>query len=456
MKPVSADPHPTRTYPIAIAALGLFICTGGPSTFATLHVFHLTPSTFIWTNLYPFVALACAGVILLAQHLRTTPIRRLVLPLGAVTGYVGWALISVLWSASPTITPVAALTGIGIAAFGCWFGLALGGEEQITAVLLATATAVLASIAVIEIRPHDGLEPVIGPTTGGEWMGIFGNRNSLAAISTLGIVAAVGFVAVHPTVRRAAIAAPLALAELIALWKTHGDTSRISLLVCAGTAVLVPAIWSLRRLRVPGLAVAGVGVTSVGLGWVMLFDHLESLGTRFGFDPTLSSRRTIWKHVRDIIRVHPFRGYGFWGFWDNLTLTAYTYGYIGKPYASAHNAVLEVLVMLGAIGLFFYLVIVANAFGSIFRWTWFRRGPISWWWAVLLAYLAVENLTESFVLWHSYNWVLVIAASCVGFAQPPLRQERASGQFPPTPEADATVKDSIVGMQAKVDGATPD
>ena len=35
----------------------------------------------------------------------------------------------------------------------------------------------------------------------------------------------------------------------------------------------------------------------------------------------------------------------------------------------------------------------------------------SWLWSAVVVFLLVENITESFVLWFSYNWVLLVAAA---------------------------------------------
>ena len=400
---------------VVIAAIGILICTGGPSTFSTLHLVRIDPSAFIWTNLYPFLTVAVVGTFLLAGALRERPLRRVPWPVFAVAAYVSWALVSALWSSTPASTPVAAAVGVGIAAFGCWIGLSLSVEEQITSVMFATTAAVLLSIPVIVFRPAYGREPVLAPGAGGEWMGIYGNRNSLAAVSALGIIAVVGFALVRRTPTRIVAAVLIGIVDFVVLWGTHGDTSRITLVLCVVAALAIPCLWTLRKLRVPGVAVAAFGVASLGAGWVILFNNIDAIAKRFGMDPTLSQRTLIWRHVRGFIHEHPVRGYGFWGFWDNPTLTYNTYHSIGKAYASAHNSVLEVLLMLGVIGLIPYLGIVLGAVVGISRWVWSHRSISAWWWTVVLVYLIAQNMTESFVLWHSYNWVLVIAASIVPY-----------------------------------------
>lgn len=403
-----------RTY---VAALGIFTCTGGPSFYASFRIFDLGGSSLVWTNLYPFLGVALAGIALLTLRLSRMSIREVPWPMYAVAGYAAWALLSATWSSTPAASPIAAMIDLGIAAFGCWIALSCNVEEHVTSVMLATVTAVGLSVPVIVFWPKYGREPVLGPNAGGEWMGIFGNRNSLSAVCALGIIAAAGYFALRPSLRRGLLSVALGTLHLVVLWGTHGDTSRIALVLCVVAAAGVPLLWKLHQHRVPGYAVTAVGVAAVYAGWIVLFDNLDSIAAKVGMDPTLSRRTLIWRHVRAFIRVHPIQGYGYWGFWENPALTQSTYYSVGSAYGSAHNSVLEVLLMLGVIGLILYLCVVLAAIIGISRWLWTAPSVSSWWWGVVLVYLVGQNLTESFVLWHSYNWMLFVTASVVPFVQ---------------------------------------
>ena len=102
-------------------------------------------------------------------------------------------MLSATWAVS-SITTLQALIGIGIAAFGCWFGWVLDGREQIWSVALATSIVTVASAVVIAFYPEYGKMPPLRPggPGGGEWQGIFGNRNSLAPLCALGLLGLAG------------------------------------------------------------------------------------------------------------------------------------------------------------------------------------------------------------------------------------------------------------------------
>lgn len=406
-----------RAARIAVGGLGLLVCTNGPSLYAALHWFDGGVSWQFWTFAYPFGAVAIIGTVLLWRHAAGRALRTLPWPLVAIAAYVGWTLLSGIWSVSPYSTPSLAVTGVGIAAFGCWFGWCLHLDEQIWSVVLATATASITSALAVAYRPEFGKMPILVDDLGGEWRGIFGNRNSLAPVCVLGLLGLVGLVAARPSMRRVAAAAPLAVLYVVMLRGSESETSIVALALMALMAAALPLLWLARRGGVPGRLVGAVAVAGVAGTWVLIFANFERVASWAGRDPTLSRRRLIWADVREFISVHPVRGYGYWAFWDRGDLTAATYAHVGSPYGSAHNSVLEVLLGLGAVGLVFYVAICAASIGGVFAWTWRDRSVASAWWSVLVVFLVAENLTESFVLWHSYIWVLFVAAALVPFGK---------------------------------------
>jgi len=123
--------------------------------------------------------------------------------------------------------------------------------------------------------------------------------------------------------------------------------------------------------------------------------------------PTLSQRRTIWSLVWDRIVQRPLGGHGFFTFWDIEELTQHVLLRRG----SAHNSLVEVGLGLGLLGVVPFAAIVVLAARNAGLALWRRPGADTWMWAALVAFLLVENVTESFVLWFSYSWVLLMAAA---------------------------------------------
>ncbi|MGZ6949737.1 MAG: hypothetical protein ACXVJY_16810, partial [Ilumatobacteraceae bacterium] len=218
-------------------------------------------------------------------------------PLYPVGGYVAWAVLSGLWSVSPQTTAVQSIVGVGIAAFGAWFGWCLSARAQISAVVLAVGAAVVASALVVLFLPQYGkMYPDLAPND--RWQGIFGNRNSLAPICALLLIALVGYVALHPTIRRVAISLPLAVSAVVLLRGSAGATSVAALLATAVATVAVPFVWLLKRTRVPAAAVATGATVSLAACWLFVMTHIDRVASWMSRDATLTGRRPIWSDVR--------------------------------------------------------------------------------------------------------------------------------------------------------------
>jgi exopolysaccharide production protein ExoQ len=411
-----STPHVDRRM-VGLAAAGLLITTGGPSTGVALHLIEGQNGEGAPVFVYPFAAVAIVSAVLLGRTLLSTNVRLWPYPIWFVGLYAGWASLSTLWSVDQASTFRAALIGIGIVAFGCWLGWMLTFDEQVWSVVIATSLATVSSAIVIVLAPSAGKMPPRGNNPGGEFQGIFGNRNSLAPVCVLALLGLAAFVARSPTTRRIAAAVLLALVDLILLKGSGGLTSMLALVLIVGTIGLLVVLRSVSRAGVPGRTVAAITGTGVLGGALVLFANLDSLVTKVGRDPTLSRRRWIWDDVRGIIQQRPWRGYGFHAFWNRPDLTAATYARHGSEYASAHNSVLEVTLGLGVIGLITYLAIGLAMIAGLCAWVWQRPGLASWWWALLAMFIVTQNLMESFVLWHSYLWVLFVAAALAPFGR---------------------------------------
>lgn len=413
-----------RVWHVAAAAAGLLICTSGPSQVWTAHVVHGTLSFTYWGFLYPFAAVSLFGVFALSERLRHVRLSEVPWPLFAIGGYAAWALASSIWSVSPTGTPLTMLVNTGITAFGCWIGLTLRFRELLVAIASAMGLAVIASGLAVYHWAEFGI------TIYGRDQGIFGNPNSLGPVCVLGLLALVGIVVEYRKLSIALACVPLAVLEWILLRGTESDTAFIALMLCLGATALPPIMWWLHRRRFPGVLAAGVGVFICGLAWILLFRSLPSVLRFIHKDITLSQRRYIWDDVRDNISRRPWNGYGLGAFWDSSQLTAYTYHRIGRAYGSAHDSVLEVTLGLGFIGLALYLASAFCAFVGVLRSTWFVRRVSTWWWTMVLVFIVAVNLTESFVLWYSYAWVLFAAAAVAMFG-PSLPRTPAGTSSPP-------------------------
>ena len=207
------------------------------------------------------------------------------------------------------------------------------------------------------------------------------------------------------------------MGTILVFW-SQCETAIAALVLGVFALLCVPLLPWIRKLR--GWIVSLSLVVSVIVTWLLGFRYIDHLAPLVGADSMLSSRRLIWRDVRAAIAHRPWRGYGFFAFWDNSELTAATYQRIGKAYGSAHNSVLEVALGLGRVGLVMYLGLAFLMIVGVLRAVWRATTVENVAWAVLVLFVIVQNSMESFVLWHSYLWILFVAATVIPSKLSPL------------------------------------
>ena len=211
------------------------------------------------------------------------------------------------------------------------------------------------------------------------------------------------------------------------LWTLFGTRSRTVGLSLVGALAVSALGWAYPRLRQrfgPRAATWSVlGAAAVGLV------GLVAVTAALWQESTFVKRRINWGLVWDYIADRPLTGHGFFAFWEVPELIA---AHERLMYdGSAHNSALEVLLGTGLIGLApFAVIAVAAAFNAgrdLVR----DPGADTWLWAAVVAFALFQNVAESFVLWFSYNWVIIMAAAlrCPGPRRLPPEPD-------PTPPAD--------------------
>jgi exopolysaccharide production protein ExoQ len=416
-----------RRMQVVVAAVALMILTNGPS-FRLSHHYGVPLGWERWPYLLPMGAVALCGVYLCGRDVAGSDLRRFRIPLAAIVAYSAWSGISVLWSVAPDATAARALVTVGVSCLGWWFGTALRFREQVFSLFLAMGSLTLVSFVLIVVRPGEYQIPA--PTWHPSWMttavGIFGNPNSLGPVAALAVLTSIVLWFLYTSwILRCCFTIIAMIGLLLTVWSQC--VTALVFLAAAGAVAGVIALLPVLR-RASGWLVASAGVLLAFLAWRLFFDHIGRIASWVGEDPNLSSRRTIWHDVRLAISERPWRGYGFFAFWDNASLTADTYARVGKAYGSAHNSILEVALGLGRIGLLPYLVLIAVMLYACTRNVWRRTDIVTVTWTLFTLFIVVQNSMESFVLWHSYVWALFVAASVAPLIDVPRPRTRPDGQ----------------------------
>ncbi|MDE2753583.1 MAG: O-antigen ligase family protein [Gemmatimonadota bacterium] len=388
-----------RTLRVAIASTALLVLTNGPVLLFSKSVLDRTGR---WEDLavWPFLAAAAvAGAALAAWDLSGARSRPAEASERIAAIAVAWfalaALASSLWSVDPTATAWRSSIYVGMALLA-WAVARLDARDTAAVIGVVAAAAVGASLLLIVLRPDLGLGP------NDHWKGVYTNRNSLAPLAAIGVLAGLRFALARSRFLRRTAAVGLALASAAALVGAGSRTAWVSLIAALVVSSL-PLVHHRTAGRLGRSYAAKVTAAAAGASAVAAAASLVAVWNV----PTLSQRRTIWSLVWDRILQRPLGGHGFFTFWDIEELTQHVLLRRG----SAHNSLVEVGLGLGLLGAVPFAVIVVLAARNAGLALWRRPGADTWMWAALVAFLLVESVTESFVLWFSYSWVLLMAAA---------------------------------------------
>jgi O-antigen ligase len=363
------------------------------------------------TQFLPYLALTITLFLIAARRQRVFSI--------AVRDPLLWLVIlingvSFLWSDYPSETlekvmPLLRVSVFGMYLAGCYtlrqqlkiftvvFGMA-GCLSLITSILLP-------QYSVVGYGYISGMEDVVH---NGAWRGIFVHRTalaSMAACSTLLFCLAL--------LQQSRYLWLLLSGLILFIGLILQSSAKGALLVLIVTVMLIPIYQALRlseNLIIPLLAVLCLAIGTVV---IIFIANLEPILTGLGKDITISGRTEFWPHLIDKIRERPWLGYGYHTFWVNgwkgEAADIWRYLKYGFEPPHAHNAVLEILLNTGLIGLIIsglhYVLTTIRAL------MWVRQirtveGLIP---LIYLTFTFLINLTESYFLLGDIFWLLYIS-----------------------------------------------
>jgi len=283
----------------------------------------------------------------------------------------------------------------------------------------ALATAGVCSVLCAALFPRIGIGT---DELKGDWFGVYGHKNSLAAAMAIGFLVSMMLFAF--TAGRRVRYLLLAGFMLVLVYLAHSTSS---LLICLA---LPPILWGTRVFLLPSRQIARRRIllgSLVTASLLILAINYPQVTEAVGKEETLTGRTTVWLLVADAIVQRPLLGYGYEAFWRG---TEGPSGEIWKAYGQvlfySHNGFLEVWLGLGAIGIIVFMTAMAvvgwNALKAIRR----RYALESVWPWLLLCYFALSNLAEaSFMKTNTLPMILFLTAVLrlpVGFRQTPAPQ----------------------------------
>ncbi len=388
----------TRVGRLATVVTLVIVLTNGPVFLLAIDVLN-RPGHWEDPAVWPFFAAAgiVPAVLLVLDRSSRPPRPRTGTEWAAVTAVLWYslaALLSSTWSVDGSETLWRATVYVGLALLA-WLMSAMSARDLQLVLAAFTATAVTTSAILMVVWPHLGFD------SDGHWQGVYTNRNSLAPIAALGLLVGLRYL-VDSEKRSRMAASALCILSLAALAGAGSRTAWLAFGVAAVVAAAPIAYHQLRDRCGPrkAQAISAVAATAGATGAAVTLAALWDVST-------FEQRRTIWSLVWERVLQRPVGGHGFFTFWDIGELT----NHVMLRRGSAHSSIMEVALGLGLLGFIPFAIIVVLAARQAGLQAWRQPSAETWLWAAVVAFLLMENLTESFVLWFSYNWVLVMTAA---------------------------------------------
>ena len=386
------------------------------STLAIAFLAFALRSTMGWPGLIgavsTLVVLAALSIAVKREELEW----RGVLPLSLLF-FVGWSALSLLWSEYQWITLSSVLYQVAFGFLGVYIALtrdliqivrAVGDVLRVVlgvSILLEVLSGVLLDLPITFLRIGGNI------AVGGPIQGLLGSRNQL------GLVALIALVTFFVELRTKSIPRSLALSSIalasVAILLSRSPVT-FGAVVVVGTAAA--ALLALRRIEAAGRRVwqfvlLGT-VTVVGLilyaarGRVI---DLLNAGSEFEF------RYSLWRDIVAVVDTKTLEGFGWVGIWRRALPPYIGLDRFGAPHDSALNAILDVWLQLGIVGLTGFIVLVGLAAVRAWLLASNKRSVAFVWPALVLASLVVTSAAESTILIEA-GWLMFVVVA-VGASQ---------------------------------------
>ena len=278
--------------------------------------------------------------------------------------FIVLATASTIWSAYP-LTTLYRLYRLYALVLTCVFFCLAGwrpdrfAKAVLPAVLFLTVTSTIYFV----IDRNGALEPaeyngVILPELVGAWRGTTLHKNTLGAMSAMGVIFAASSLMSHARFR---LLSWVTLASsLVCLSGARSSTSVFTAAFAVALMALLlkaPGIRSRRLVHLLSLLLVtffliySLGVLNLVPGLGSLIEPIVALT---GKDMTFSGRTTIWAIMKDEIVRHPVLGIGYASFWLGPDFPSPAFLFKIRMYiypGEAHNGYLDVMNELGIIGI---------------------------------------------------------------------------------------------------------
>ena len=393
------------------------------SSALTIAAIGLSASTFLAIRLMGWGGLIAALSTLVVLMVLVLVARRDEIEWGGIPPislltFLGWALVSVIWSQYQWITVGGLAYLFGFTFLGLFIAYTRD-TIQVVRAMGDVLRVVLGGSLIVEVFSGLLIDSPIPLLNVGGLIGELGPISGLAGTrDQLGLFAVVGAISFATELRTRSVRPLTGTVSLVIAAACIGLTrSPIIIVTAVVVAAAAAVIFGIRRVRpehrqVWQFVILGVAV-AVAIGTWLIRGPLITILNAEG---ALDYRLHLWQQILAIVPTNGIQGWGWAGRWHPdvapfFALTTST----DRPAQTGLNAYIDVLFQLGIIGLVLFVGMLGLAFTRSWLLAGRRRSIIYAWPALVLVALILISLAESSIL-VDFGW-LTFVICCVKASQ---------------------------------------
>lgn len=364
------------------------------------------------TYRFTFIAVQIPALILLGYRIQTSRLR--VAPVALLTGFVSWMWISTLWATSGRDTIVEATVLVVTAAAGLYLARSFSHIQQMFLVCIAMQPGVILSYIAVKRNWE------LAVSLEGHWVGIYFNRNSLAPVAAVGMLAALGLLWVVLCRRYkqwwpvlAFILIDIALLNGYVLYRTRSSTSVGAIVAFS----LVWVFWSVIRavLRRGTLTldqvrryVYSLFIVAATIGTWIMFKFQATILRWLDEEDFFNGRAAIWHYGWTGFLERPIIGWGWMSAWKSDIFLHRDLWWTVQGAQFSHSSYIDALLGGGLIGaVLLFLLLVYGGRSQV------ESGSLSTagqWSYSIMFFVLLASTQESFVNGNHFLWLLLVAS----------------------------------------------
>jgi len=278
-------------------------------------------------------------------------------------------LVSAAWSFDPQATIRRGVEYLFVVLGGIGIASSVEGDEFMDVIVLSCAVSLVSSLALRRVHPDLAMQDFTA------MRGIFSHKNIFGEVMALGVLSCLHCLRVPTRGRSGRMLYGGALIAFLGFaLASKSATGFVTAFAYLGADSLISLYRKGGIARIAWLLLVVVALPIVLT--ILLFpgDFFDMIGK----DPTLSGRTEVWDYVLAAINQRPWLGWGYWGFWSPDNPVAAEISVIVQwPVPEAHNAVLELLLDVGALGTAFFIFLWLRNIWLALRCMRTRAAPIA-------------------------------------------------------------------------------